>query len=185
MYSPQFPTNKFHNGSYWFIFAFLNNANIPNKYAIIMNLCENSDRVQLPPPPPFFASRKMVPSIAPFRSEGGLLPSQLFRATEGRSSVSERKVPSNEQHPILINPMFYAYILESMPVPGEFYRGHTENLKRRLQEHNAGKCSHTSKSKPWKVKFYAAFETMELAREFETYLKNGSGHVFAKRHFGL
>jgi predicted GIY-YIG superfamily endonuclease len=35
--------------------------------------------------------------------------------------------------------MFYAYILESVTVPGEFYRGHTEDLKRRLAEHNAGK----------------------------------------------
>ncbi len=88
-------------------------------------------------------------------------------------------------HGIFLIPMYYTYILESVATPGEFYRGHTENLKRRLAEHNAGKCSHTSKSKPWKVKFYAAFETMESARKFESYLKSGSGHAFAKRHLGL
>jgi putative endonuclease len=81
--------------------------------------------------------------------------------------------------------MFYAYILESVASPGEFYRGHTDNLKQRLAEHNAGKCPHTSKKKPWKVKFYAAFETLTLAQEFERYLKSGSGHEFAKRHLGL
>jgi putative endonuclease len=81
--------------------------------------------------------------------------------------------------------MFYAYILESVTTPDEFYRGHTEDLKRRLAEHNAGKCPHTSKFKPWKVKFYAAFETLALAREFEKYLKSGSGHAFAKRHLFL
>jgi hypothetical protein len=32
------------------------------------------------------------------------------------------------------------------------------------------------------VKFYA-FETPALAPEFERYLKSGSGHAFAKRHF--
>jgi predicted GIY-YIG superfamily endonuclease len=78
--------------------------------------------------------------------------------------------------------MYYAYILESVATPGEFYRGHTDDLKRRVGEHNAGKCPHTSKFKPWKVKFYAAFETLALAKEFEKYLKSGSGHTFAKRH---
>jgi hypothetical protein len=33
--------------------------------------------------------------------------------------------------------------------------------------------------------FYAAFETLELARDFEHYLKTGSGHAFSKRHLGL
>jgi len=78
--------------------------------------------------------------------------------------------------------MFYACILESIATPGECYRGHTDDLRRRVAEHNAGKCRHTSKSKPWKVKFYAAFETLALAQKFEKYLKSGSGHDFAKRH---
>jgi predicted GIY-YIG superfamily endonuclease len=81
--------------------------------------------------------------------------------------------------------MFYTHILESIPFPGEFYRGHTSNLKQRLAERNADKCPHTSKSMPWKIKFYAAFETLDMAREFETYLKTGSGHEFANGHFGL
>jgi predicted GIY-YIG superfamily endonuclease len=79
--------------------------------------------------------------------------------------------------------MFYAYVLQSVSYPEKIYRGHTEDLKQRLVEHNAGKCFHTSKFKPWKIKFYAAFETLELAQRFEQYLKSGSGHAFAKRHF--
>jgi len=81
--------------------------------------------------------------------------------------------------------MFYTYILESSQRPGEFYRGHTDDLKRRLIEHNSGRCAHTAKFTPWKAKFYAAFETSELAERFEKYLKSGSGHEFAKRHFGV
>ena len=81
--------------------------------------------------------------------------------------------------------MFYAYVLESLLVPKELYRGHTANLKQRLGHHNAGKCLHTLKFRPWKVRLHVAFQTLELAQKFEDYLKTGSGHAFAKRHFGL
>jgi putative endonuclease len=81
--------------------------------------------------------------------------------------------------------VFYAYILESISKPGTFYRGHTADLKQRLSEHNSGKCAHTSKALPWKVKFYAAFEDIVLAQNFERYLKSGSGHAFAKSRLGL
>ena len=81
--------------------------------------------------------------------------------------------------------MFYAYILQSLTHPAEHYRGSTRDLRQRLVDHNAGKCSHTSKFKPWKIKFYAAFETEQLAREFERYLKTGSGHAFADRRLGI
>jgi len=78
--------------------------------------------------------------------------------------------------------MFYAYILQSVDHPSQFYRGHTSNLKQRLAEHNAGRCPHTSKFAPWKLKFYAAFEELDRAQHFEAYLKTGSGHEFARRH---
>jgi predicted GIY-YIG superfamily endonuclease len=81
--------------------------------------------------------------------------------------------------------MFYTYVIESIPFPGELYRGHSSDLKQRVAEHNAGKCQHTSKHLPWKIKFYVAFETEQLAIQFERYLKTGSGHAFSKRHFGL
>ena len=79
--------------------------------------------------------------------------------------------------------MYFTYILESLTKPGERYIGHTTDLKKRLKEHNAGKCSHTSGLKPWKLKLYIAFETLIQAQRFEKYLKSGSGHAFAKRHF--
>jgi predicted GIY-YIG superfamily endonuclease len=79
--------------------------------------------------------------------------------------------------------MHYTYILESSTEPGERYIGHTSDLKKRLKEHNAGKCRHTAKLKPWRLKLYIAFETLEQAQSFESYLKSGSGHAFANRHF--
>jgi putative endonuclease len=81
--------------------------------------------------------------------------------------------------------MFYTYVIQSVDFPNQLYRGHTSDLKERLVEHNYGKCSYTAKFRPWRVKFYAAFETVDLAQKFEKYLKSGSGHAFAKRHFNL
>ena len=78
---------------------------------------------------------------------------------------------------------FYAYILRSLSQPEQRYIGSTADLKSRLAKHNAGEVPHTSKFKPWKVEAYFAFETKEKAAAFEAYLKTGSGHAFAKRHF--
>ena len=76
--------------------------------------------------------------------------------------------------------MFYAYILRSLSYPSERYIGSTEELKARLDKHNKGDVP---KYRPWKVEAYFAFETKEKAAAFENYLKSGSGHAFAKRHF--
>jgi predicted GIY-YIG superfamily endonuclease len=78
--------------------------------------------------------------------------------------------------------MFYTYVLESLESERR-YIGHTDDLRRRLKEHNDGKSSQTAKYRPWKVKCYFAFETRELAQRFERYLKSGSGFSFSKRHF--
>ena len=80
--------------------------------------------------------------------------------------------------------MFYTYVLENLSSPGQRYIGHTEDLRKRLEQHNAGRSPHTAKHMPWKIKFYAAFESLEIARDFERYLKSGSGHAFAQRHLG-
>ena len=108
-----------------------------------------------------------------------MVPSEA--AFERRRALIEN-VPSYGWQAIY---MYYAYILQSQSYPGKRYRGHTTNLKQRLIDHNAGKCPHTSKFLPWKLSFYAAFETLDLARKFEQYLKSGSGHSFSKRHFGI
>ena len=47
--------------------------------------------------------------------------------------------------------MHYAYILESLSKKAERFIGRTADLRRRLTEHNAGKCPHTAKHKPWKL----------------------------------
>ena len=79
--------------------------------------------------------------------------------------------------------MFYTYVIQSLICRDQRYIGHTGDLRQRVADHNAGKCPHTSKFTPWKLKFYVAFESIEQAQDFEKYLKSGSDHAFAKRHF--
>ncbi|HCE47037.1 MAG TPA: excinuclease ABC subunit C [Lentisphaeria bacterium] len=77
--------------------------------------------------------------------------------------------------------MYYVYIIQSKVAPQK-YIGFSEDLKQRIKDHNSGLCPHTSKFKPWKLKFYAAFEEKQRAMDFERYLKSGSGHSFSSRH---
>ena len=79
--------------------------------------------------------------------------------------------------------MFYTYVIQRLSHPDRRYIGHTADLRQRLAEHNGKKCPHTSKFGPWRIKLYVAFETIEQAQHFERYLKTGSGHAFAARHF--
>ncbi|OVE80325.1 excinuclease ABC subunit C [bacterium J17] len=79
--------------------------------------------------------------------------------------------------------MTYVYILRSIHWPDKTYTGLTEDLKRRLLQHNQGKSMHTSSFKPWKLETYIAFSDHSKAEAFEKYLKHGSGWAFAKRHF--
>ena len=77
----------------------------------------------------------------------------------------------------------YVYLLESLAKPGKRYTGITSDLSGRPKEHNAGKSPHTAKFKPWKIVVAIRFTDDHKAKAFEKYLKSGSGHAFAKRHF--
>tara|TARA_Y100000588_G_C13312821_1_gene526417 strand:- start:112 stop:378 length:267 start_codon:yes stop_codon:yes gene_type:complete len=80
--------------------------------------------------------------------------------------------------------MYFIYVLKSLHSPGRVYRGYTSDLEARLNHHNQGKCRDTAKHKPWQLKMYVVFDSQELARDFERYLKSGSGRAFAARDFG-
>ena len=79
--------------------------------------------------------------------------------------------------------MHYVYLLESEKIPARRYVGFTDDLKQRLADHNAGKSKHTLVGRPWQLITYTAFADRKKARAFERYLKVGSGHAFARRHF--
>ena len=79
--------------------------------------------------------------------------------------------------------MFYVYMLVSIASPEQRYTGFTAHLKQRIKAHNAGESVHTRKHRPWKLVNYFAFDDEDRARQFEYYLKSGSGRAFANRHF--
>ncbi len=77
--------------------------------------------------------------------------------------------------------MYYVYILKSLK-DESLYFGSTENLKKRLDEHNTGKSIYSATKKPYTLIWYCAFPSKAQSIVFEKYLKNGSGHAFAKKH---
>ena len=78
--------------------------------------------------------------------------------------------------------MDYVYILESALDNRLRYTGFTHNLRARLASHNAGQNQSTVQGRPWRLVSYFAFADETKARDFERYLKSGSGKTFAKRH---
>lgn len=77
--------------------------------------------------------------------------------------------------------MHYVYLIRSINHPDRTYIGFTGDLRDRMKAHNAGGSKHTAKYAPWEIVSYHAFTDERQAREFEYYLKTGSGQAFAKR----
>ena len=67
--------------------------------------------------------------------------------------------------------MYFVYVLQGSSKP-EFYIGFTKDLKNRLREHNSGENISTKKGNPWKLIYFEAFQTENLARARELKLKS-------------
>jgi predicted GIY-YIG superfamily endonuclease len=79
--------------------------------------------------------------------------------------------------------IYYVYIIRSIAFPHKVYTGFTNNLERRLLEHNRKESKYTSNFAPWEVETYLCFREEKLAKAMEKYLKTGSGIAFARKHF--
>jgi len=66
--------------------------------------------------------------------------------------------------------MFYIYILKSLK-DKNLYIGSTNNLERRLKEHNNGKCFSTKHRTPLEIIYYEAYKSESDARRRERNLK--------------
>ncbi|MBL7116096.1 MAG: GIY-YIG nuclease family protein [Kiritimatiellae bacterium] len=77
--------------------------------------------------------------------------------------------------------MYYVYLLRSIKFPDQKYVGFSEDVDTRFKDHNNGKSIHTAKYRPWKLVTYHAFTDKKQAKEFEQYLKSGSGRAFASK----
>jgi putative endonuclease len=77
--------------------------------------------------------------------------------------------------------MFYVYVLKSLKSK-RLYVGFTEDLKRRLDEHNRGSGGKFSKiNKPFKLVFYEAFLDKKDAIKQEKFYKSGHGREVLKQ----
>jgi len=78
--------------------------------------------------------------------------------------------------------MYYVYILKSKK-DAKLYKGFTNDLRRRIREHNSGKSTFTSKSGPWELLYYEAFKDKVDAKREEQFLKSGKGRERTKHLF--
>lgn len=64
----------------------------------------------------------------------------------------------------------YVYILQSL-VNNRYYIGSTNDLDRRLQEHNDGRGKYTNLTKPFRLVFNQSYHSLNDARSIERRLK--------------
>ncbi len=75
---------------------------------------------------------------------------------------------------------YYVYVLESRKYR-RHYIGYTNDLRKRVGEHNCGKNISTKKYIPWVLIYYEACLDRNDATRREKYLKTTQGNRFFKR----
>ncbi|MBU0759421.1 MAG: GIY-YIG nuclease family protein [Candidatus Omnitrophica bacterium] len=75
--------------------------------------------------------------------------------------------------------MYYAYVLQSLK-DGEFYTGFTNNLERRIAEHNSKGQFSTKCRVPFRLVYYEGCLSKEDAIAREEYLKSGRGKKYIR-----
>ncbi len=78
--------------------------------------------------------------------------------------------------------MFTVYVLRSL-VAKKSYVGFTNNLEKRLAEHNSGMGFYTRRYIPWEVVYTETFNNIYDAKKREKYLKSRNGRRFLKKVF--
>ncbi len=74
---------------------------------------------------------------------------------------------------------YFVYVLKSKSVD-RFYTGFTENLSKRIKEHNYGKVKSTKAYLPYELVYYETFENKTEARKRELFFKTGIGRKIVK-----
>lgn len=90
-----------------------------------------------------------------------------LRGIEGRSMVVENLS------------MFFTYVLQSR-IDNKYYVGSTNDLRKRLGEHNNGKVRSTKNRVPLDLVYYEACLDKIKAIKREKYFKTGFGRGFLK-----
>ncbi len=75
--------------------------------------------------------------------------------------------------------MFYTYVLKSLK-NSSLYTGYTNDLRKRIVEHNGGMSGFTKKYLPYELIYYEACINKSDAKARETQLKTGLGKRYLK-----
>jgi predicted GIY-YIG superfamily endonuclease len=76
--------------------------------------------------------------------------------------------------------MWFVYILRSLR-DENLYIGSTNDLQRRLIEHNSGNVDSTKHRTPFTLEAYIALKDKTKAIELEQYFKTGSGKAILRK----
>lgn len=76
--------------------------------------------------------------------------------------------------------MHYVYVLQSLK-NNSLYIGYTNNIKKRILEHNRQENLSTKAFTPWKLIFFEGYLEQKDARRREKYLKTNQGSRLLKR----
>ena len=76
--------------------------------------------------------------------------------------------------------MFYVYVLQSLSY-NTYYIGSTEDVERRLSEHNSGKGRYTSGRIPWRLVYKEEYPCRREAIKRERALKSGQWRKILKK----
>ena len=82
-------------------------------------------------------------------------------------------------NPVRANTFYYVYVLRSLK-NNQLYTGCTNNLRKRLTQHNSGEASYTRSRGPYELLYYEASLHKDDAFARERYLKTGMGKRYIK-----
>jgi len=78
---------------------------------------------------------------------------------------------------------FYTYVL--LCADGDWYIGSTDDIKRRMREHENGKVTATICRRPLDLVYFEACRSLTAAREREQQLKTGFGRGYLSRRLAF
>lgn len=76
----------------------------------------------------------------------------------------------------------YVYVLRSLK-DNRFYVGMSQDVDKRLKEHNTGKTKSTKGFRPWEIILIEEYPDRTTARKREKYLKTGYGKQWLKSKY--
>jgi putative endonuclease len=76
--------------------------------------------------------------------------------------------------------MYYVYILYSLRIE-KYYIGSTDDLSRRLQEHERGKTTFSKNGTPWELKYYEVYVSRSDAYKRELEIKKKKSRKYIEQ----